>query len=89
MATNLSNLWDFNNPEISEERFRSALAAASPEDALILRTQIARTHGLRRDFERARKVLEGIRAQGESAGGEAQGRWYLGWGRSFAPAPPP
>ena len=89
MATNLSNLWDFNNPEISEERFRSALAAASPEDALILRTQIARTHGLRRDFERARKVLEGIRAQVESAGGEAQVRWYLEWGRSFASATHP
>lgn len=89
MAINLSNLWDFNNPEISEARFREALATASPEDALVLRTQIARTYGLRRDFERARKVLEGIRAQVESAGGEAQVRWHLEWGRSFASATHP
>jgi len=89
MPLDLSKYWDFNNPEISEERFRSALPMASPEDALILQTQIARTFGLRRDFDRARKVLEGIHAQVESAGSEAQVRWHLEWGRTCSSATHP
>jgi len=43
MRIDISKLWDFSDPELSEERFRSTLETASPDDALILQTQIART----------------------------------------------
>ena len=50
MTFDLSMLWDFNQPDVSEQRFRAALASAAGDDALILQTQIARTYGLRGDF---------------------------------------
>ena len=59
-ALDLDALWDFRDPARSEQRFQDALAKADGDDALILRTQIARTHGLRRDFDRARTVLREI-----------------------------
>ena len=46
MALDLNALWDFGRPEVSEQRFRDALQSATGDQALILRTQIARTYGL-------------------------------------------
>ena len=43
MAIDLTPLWDHAQPAVSEERFRAALGTASGDDALMLRTQIART----------------------------------------------
>ncbi len=57
MALDVSSLWDYANPALSEQRFRDAINTASRDDALILQTQIARTHGLRGDFLRAREAL--------------------------------
>jgi tetratricopeptide (TPR) repeat protein len=89
MTIDISALWDFNDPELSEERFRAALSTASADDALILQTQIARTYGLRGDFSEARKILAGIQPQIENAGPEAQARYYLELGRSHASATHP
>ena len=50
MALDISALWDFNSPELSEQRFLAALSSASSDEALILKTQVARSHGLRGDF---------------------------------------
>ncbi len=55
MAIDLAPLWNFGEPEVSEQRFRSALSTATGDDALILQTQIARTYGLRRDFAKAQE----------------------------------
>ena len=57
-AIDLTPLWDFSRPAVTEQRFRDLLPAASAEDAAILRTQIARTFGLRRDFATARRLLD-------------------------------
>ncbi len=84
MAIDISNLWDFNNPELSEQRFRSALPTASDDDALILQTQIARTYGIRRNFSQAQQILAGIEPQIQSASVEAQVRYYLELGRTYA-----
>lgn len=84
MAIDLTPLWDFARPELSEQRFRAALADASGDDALILHTQIARSHGLRRDFDRARQVLQAIAADIGTAGPEARVRYQLELGRSWA-----
>jgi tetratricopeptide (TPR) repeat protein len=86
MAVDLSSLWDFSKPELSEQRFRAALASASGDDALVLHTQIARSYGLRRDFDKARQVLMAIEPQIASAGAEARVRYQLELGRTHASA---
>jgi hypothetical protein len=86
MAIDVSKLWDFNQPEVSEQRFRAALPTASADDALILQTQIARTYGIRRDFAQAQQLLADIEPQLQSAGVEAQVRYYLELGRTYSSA---
>jgi len=86
MAIDLALLWDFSQPELSEQRFRSALGTASPDDVLILQTQIARTYGLRRDFVRAQEILKSVEAQVATASTEARVRHQLEFGRTLASA---
>ena len=74
---------------MSEQRFRTALAAATGDDALILQTQIARTFGLRGDFAHAQQILDGIEPQVESAGGEVRARHALERGRTLSSATHP
>ena len=89
MALDIATLWDFARPDVSEQRFRDALATATGDTALILHTQIARTHGLRRDFDTARQVLQAVEPQVASAGAEAQVRYHLELGRTLASAAHP
>ena len=86
LALDVQGLWNFKDPAGSEQRFRAALAGATADEALILQTQIARSHGLRKDFEQARLVLTNIKPQLATASAEARTRWALEWGRSFASA---
>ncbi len=89
-AVDVAALWDFSNPALSEERFRSALFAAEADgrrdDVLILQTQIARTLGLRRNLEGARALLRSIEPQVAQAGAEARTRHALEWGRNHISA---
>jgi tetratricopeptide (TPR) repeat protein len=89
MAIDLANLWDFHNPQASEQRFRAELAKSSGDDALILTTQIARTYGLRKDFTRARSVLAEIEPQMKSASPQARARFALEYGRTLSSATHP
>ncbi len=89
MAIDLDALWDFSKPELSEQRFRDALATASGDDSLILQTQIARTHGLRRDFVQAQEILKSIEWQVQTAGAEARIRHALEFGRTLTSATHP
>lgn len=84
MAIDLAPLWDFNQPAVSEQRFRAALDHASGDDRLILMTQIARTHGLRKDFDSARAVLQQVEPSLPTAGPEVRTRYFLELGRSWA-----
>lgn len=86
MAIDLAPLWDFEKPDVSEQRFRDALRTATGDDALILQTQIARTHGLRKDFAKAREILEGIANRVPEAGAEVRVRYALELGRTYASA---
>jgi tetratricopeptide (TPR) repeat protein len=86
MAIDIAPLWDLSKPDVSEQRFRQALERATGDDALILQTQIARTYGLRKDFEAARRVLRQIESAIADAGPEARIRYHLELGRSFASA---
>ena len=86
MAIDLRPMWDFSKPALSEERFRAALASAQGDDALILKTQIARSWGLRRDFAKAREILAEVQPLIAQAGAEAQVRYWLELGRTWASA---
>lgn len=88
-AVDVAPLWDFNHPDASEQRFRAALTTAQGDDALILQTQIARTYGLRKDFDTARTILSALRDAARTASPEVQTRFALEWGRSFASATHP
>jgi tetratricopeptide (TPR) repeat protein len=84
MAIDLRSLWDYGDPETSEQRFRRALERAEGDDVLILQTQIARTYGLRKDFDSARKTLSLIDEPAiGKAGSEARIRYHLELGRTF------
>lgn len=76
-------LWDFDDPAASEARFRAALAEASHDAALSLRTQIARTHGLRRQFALAHRELDAVDAELAGAGAEPRVRTLLERGRTW------
>jgi hypothetical protein len=83
----LSSLWDYDKPELSEERFRLALAAASGAEALVLQTQIARTYGLRRGFARARQILAGSSRRSRAPALRRRSIITWSWGALFAPPP--
>jgi tetratricopeptide (TPR) repeat protein len=82
----LAALWDFNRPELSEQRFRAELQNAGGDDALILHTQIARSFGLRGEFDRTRAHLRSIEPQLARAGAEPRVRYALEMGRSYVSA---
>jgi len=90
MGVDVNALWDHRDPHLSEQRFREALPnAVTPDDRLILETQIARTFGVRREFDRAREVLAGIQAKLEMAGSEVNVRYWLELGRTYCSAAHP
>ncbi len=89
MTINLAELWDFNQPELSEERFRAALSTASAEDALILQTQIARTYGLRGNFQQAQQILAEVEPHIHGSVPEVKVRYFLELGRTVSSATHP
>ncbi len=86
VALDIDALWDYARPAVSEQRFTEALAGASSDEQLILKTQIARTHGLRRDFAKARQILAAVEPELPRASAEVQVRYQLELGRSHASA---
>jgi tetratricopeptide (TPR) repeat protein len=86
MAVDIDALWDHSKPQLSEQRFREALAGASGEEVLLLQTQIARTHGIRKDFARAREILAAIAPQAGAAAPPVRVRYLLELGRTYASA---
>jgi tetratricopeptide (TPR) repeat protein len=85
-ALDLQALWDFSNPELSEQRFREALKEADGDNRLILQTQIARSFGLRLKFQEARSLLLSLEADLTRAGPEVKVRYFLELGRTYASA---
>jgi tetratricopeptide (TPR) repeat protein len=61
----LDALWDFQRPDVSEARFRAALAAAQGEDVMVLRTQVARSLGLQRRFAEGAAELDALGPEDE------------------------
>jgi tetratricopeptide (TPR) repeat protein len=88
-AIELAPLWNFDDPAQSEQRFRAALASATGDDAFVLRTQIARTYGLRGRFAEARAMLRDLEPQLGRVEPEARVRYWLELGRTYASAAHP
>jgi hypothetical protein len=86
MSLDINSLWDYSKPELSERRFIAALDNATDEEKLLLLTQIARTHGLRRDFAKARQVLASLEPHLPGAQAEVKVRYLLELGRTHASA---
>ena len=82
-ATDVDALWNFNDPAASEARFRAALADARGDEALVLRTQIARTLGLRGRFDEAQRELDAIESALARAGAEPRVRSAMERGRTL------
>jgi tetratricopeptide (TPR) repeat protein len=89
MALDINALWDYTKPQLSEARFTAALDGASANDRLLLLTQIARTHGLRKDFAKAREILATVEPELPRASSEVRVRYLLELGRSHASAAHP
>ncbi len=90
MGVDVNALWDFGNPQLSEQRFREALTGATvPDDQMVLETQIARTFGIRKEFEPAREVLAEIYPKLGAASSEVNARYWLELGRTYCSASHP
>ncbi len=87
MAADIEALWDYNQPAVSEARFREALKTESGDDALELETQIARTFSLRREFTQAHALLDTVqRRMSEKTRSAVRVRYLLERGRTFRSA---
>jgi tetratricopeptide (TPR) repeat protein len=82
-AVDVDALWNFDDPAASEARFREALIKAQGDDALVLRTQIARTLGLRQRHDEAHRELDAIEPALAAAGVEPRVRVWLERGRTL------
>jgi tetratricopeptide (TPR) repeat protein len=85
-AVDVLSAWDFARPEVSEARFRELARGASPDDAAILQTQVARTYGLRRRFEEARGILAPLAPELAARSAEVRVRYHLEYGRTWVSA---
>ena len=60
----IERAWDFEDPAGSEARLRALLTDADGQDALALRTQVARALGLQQRYERRRRCSTRSRPPG-------------------------
>jgi len=84
-AADIDQLWDFDDPAGSEERFRDQLAGLGDVDASVrlqIMTQIARTYGLQGRFDDAHAMLDEVEAAMLS-GDLVEVRYLLERGRAF------
>ena len=87
MAVDVDALWDYDQPALSETRFRDALKTESGDDALELQTQIARTFSLRREFTQAHGALDAVqRRMSDKTRPTVRVRYLLERGRTFRSA---
>ncbi len=80
----LDGLWNYGDPAASEARFIARRAEESDPSALAeIDTQIARTLGLRREFEGAHALLDEVEPIAKQTGGRLLVRYHLERGRAF------
>ncbi len=89
MTRDISELWNFRDPAVSERTFREELASARRDRQLELLTQIARTYSLRDRFDDANRLLDEIEPQLAGAGPAPRVRYLLERGRTLRSAGAP
>ncbi len=86
-STAFDSLWNYNDPESTEKKFRELLPevkASGNESHLIqLLTQIARTYSLRRMFDDAHKLLDETKNMLNDSMPRAKVRYFLERGRTY------
>ena len=84
-SARLDALWDYHDPVSSEQRFRAELArySSGSGEALEIKTQIARTQSLRREFTAAHRTLDEIAPALPSADARVHVRYLLERGRTY------
>lgn len=83
--SNFDDLWDYNQPGVTEARFYALLPQVANDQArqAELLTQIARAQGLQRHFEEAHTTLDQVEAVLGSVPVLVQIRYLLERGRAF------
>ncbi|MEQ1822783.1 MAG: tetratricopeptide repeat protein, partial [Fimbriimonadaceae bacterium] len=76
----LRGLWDFQDPAASEVRFREYLPQSGDQRHEVL-CQIARTYGLRKQFDLAEEILEEVLDEWDTASERARVCFLLELGR--------
>jgi len=84
-SAELDAQWDFDDPALSAQRFRAALATWQPDEpqALVIETQIARTQGLERQFAAAHATLDAVAARLDGMPSHVRVRYLLERGRVY------
>ena len=90
-SAHLDALWDYRDAAASEQRFRTELARYTPasREALEIQTQIARTLGLRRQFDAAHALLDQVAPSLEAVDSRVRVRYLLERGRAYNSAGSP
>jgi hypothetical protein len=77
----IDELWDFSDPAASAERFESLLDSDDESFVAEVRTQIARTQGLRGLFDEAHSTLDDVSVVLPRVGQRVEARYLLERGR--------
>ncbi|GEM46439.1 tetratricopeptide repeat protein [Deinococcus cellulosilyticus] len=84
MKNSFDDLWDYTDPATTETRFLDLLPQLKdPMELLELKTQIARTHSLRKQFEEAHRWLSEVEAVLQDTSPRVQVRYLLEKGRTW------
>jgi len=78
----IDSFWEYENPALSEERFRSALSQTQGNERLELLTQIARTYSLRHRFDDAHTLLNEVEPLLDESSVRPTIRYFLERGRT-------
>lgn len=78
-------LWDYSNPDKTEEKFRETILEIPEDDPayLELLTQIARAQGLQRKFNKAHQTLDQVEKRLGEFGSRVKVRYLLERGRVY------
>ncbi len=84
---NLRDVWDFKNPEASRQSFQAMLEEYPLDEHhgfhLEIQTQVARTFGLERSFDRAHDLLNQVKSEMKPHEKRIEIRYFLERGRTF------
>ncbi|BBM81857.1 tetratricopeptide repeat protein [Candidatus Uabimicrobium amorphum] len=83
MKNDFDDLWDYQNPQQTRENFTKLLPLSDENLNLQLKTQIARTYSLQRNFTEAHKILDEVQQQLPASNSLTHTRYFLERGRTF------